>query len=132
MLGADLYETVQADPGQTWEQRKARRTGASSPSIRSRCGCSTTPAEVFGYVSFWLFPERNYGHLDNSAVDAPCGARAGRRSCTCTCSTASASSDSATPTSTPASTTRTSPRARAYEAVGFDRSVPTVDLWRRL
>ena len=24
------------------------------------------------------------------------------------------------------------PARRAYEAVGFDRSVPTVDLWRRL
>ncbi len=44
MLGADLYETVRPTRGRRGSSGRRSRTGASSPSIRSRCGCSRTPA----------------------------------------------------------------------------------------
>ena len=88
--------------------------------------------EVFGYVSFWLVPERSYGHLDNNAIDAR---RAGQgwatfmyrrvldrfRELGLSYAHVDTGLDDAH-----------IPARRAYEAVGFDRSVPTVDLWRRL
>ena len=132
MLGEDLYDAVQADPGQTWEQRKAaqnRRLFAEHP---DQLWVLDEAGEVFGYVSFWLVPDRNYGHLDNNAVDAR---RAGQgwatfmyrhvldrfRELGLRYAHVDTGLDDAH-----------IPARRAYEAVGFDRSVPTVDLWRRL
>jgi hypothetical protein len=72
MLGSDLYEAVQADPGKTWDERKAaqnRRLFAEHP---EQVWVLEDTGGVFGYVTFWLFPERGYGHLDNSAVDPSC------------------------------------------------------------
>jgi ribosomal protein S18 acetylase RimI-like enzyme len=132
MLGADLYEAVQADPEQTWEQRKCaqnRRLFAEHP---EQLWVLEDTGWVFGYVSFWLFPERSYGHLDNSAVDPTCRGEGWARfmyvhvlehfrSLGLRYAHVATGLDDA----------HTAARA-AYEAVGFDRSVPTVDLWRRL
>ena len=132
MLGEDLYDAVQADPGQTWEQRKAaqnRRLFAEHP---EQLWVLDEAGEVFGYVSFWLVQDRNYGHLDNNAVDA---LRAGQgwatfmlrhvldrfRELGLRYAHVDTGLDDAH-----------IPARRAYEAVGFDRSVPTVDLWQRL
>ncbi len=132
MLGEDLYEAVQADPGQTWQARKVaqnRRLFAEHP---DQLWVLDEAGEVFGYVSFWLVPDRHYGHLDNNAVDAR---RAGRgwatfmyrhvldrfRELGLRYAHVDTGLDDA----------HISAR-RAYEAVGFDRSVPTVDLWQRL
>ena len=87
---------------------------------------------VFGYVTFWLFPERSYGHLDNSAVDPARRVEGWAtfmyrhvldhfRSLGLRYAHVDTGLDDAH-----------IPARRAYEAVGFDRSVPSVDLWRRL
>jgi len=87
---------------------------------------------VFGYVTFWLFPERSYGHLDNSAVDPSCRGEGWARfmyvhvleqfrSLGLRYAHVDTGLDDAH-----------IPARAAYEAVGFDRSVPTVDLWRQL
>ncbi len=73
MLGSDLYETVQADPGKTWDERKAaqnRRLFAEHP---EQVWVLEDTGWVFGYVTFWLFPERSYGTPDGaiSATDCP-------------------------------------------------------------
>jgi ribosomal protein S18 acetylase RimI-like enzyme len=132
MLGDDLYEAVQADPEQTWEERKVaqnRRLYAEHP---EQVWVLDEGGRVFGYVTFWLVPERSYGHLDNSAVDA---ARAGQgwatfmyrhaldrfRELGLRFAHVDTGLDDAH-----------IPARRAYEAVGFDRAVPTVDLWQRL
>ena len=72
MLGADLYETVQADPGQTWEQRKAQQNRRLFAEHPEQVWVLEDTGWVFGYVTFWLVPARSYGHLDNSAVDPAC------------------------------------------------------------
>ncbi len=132
MLGSDLYETVQADPGKTWDERKAaqnRRLFAEHP---EQVWVLEDTGWVFGYVTFWLFPERSYGHLDNSAVDPSCRGEGWARfmyihvldhlrSLGLRYAHVDTGLDDA----------HIAARA-AYEAVGFDRSVPTVDLWRRL
>jgi ribosomal protein S18 acetylase RimI-like enzyme len=132
MLGEDLYETVQADPEQTWEDRKIaqnRRLFAEHP---EQVWVLDGDGEIVGYVSFWLIPERHYGHLDNNAVDP---ARAGQgwatfmyrsvldhfRRLGLRYAHVDTGLDDAH-----------IPARRAYEAVGFDRAVPSVDLWQRL
>ena len=88
--------------------------------------------EVFGFVTFWLIPERRYGHLDNNAVAE---ARAGQgwatfmyrhvldrfRELRLAYAHVDTGLDDAH-----------IPARRAYDAVGFDRAVPSVDLWQRL
>ena len=132
MLGLDLYEAAQADPGQSWEQRKAQQNRRLFAEHPEQVWVLEDTGWVFAYVSFWLFPERGYGHLDNSAVDPSCrGAGWARfmyvhvldhfRSLGLRYAHVDTGLDDAH-----------IPARRAYEAVGFDRSVPTVDLWRRL
>ena len=132
MLGQDLYETVQSDAGRTWEERKIeqnRRLFAEHP---EQVWVLEDTGWVFAYVSFWLFPERSYGHLDNSAVDPSCRGEGWARfmyihvlehfrSLGLRFAHVDTGLDDAH-----------IPARAAYEAVGFDRSVPTVDLWRRL
>ena len=132
LVGEDCYDAVQAQPGQSWEQRKAlqnRRLHAEHP---EQVWVLDDDGTVFGYVTFWLFPERGYGHLDNNAVDP---ARAGQgwatfmyrhvldhfRSLGLAFAHVDTGLDDAH-----------IPARRAYEAVGFDRAVPSVDLWQRL
>ena len=69
MLGADLYAVVRPDPELTWEERKCaqnRRLFAQHPDWV----WVLDDGAVFGYVTFWLVPEKSYGHLDNNAVAA--------------------------------------------------------------
>jgi ribosomal protein S18 acetylase RimI-like enzyme len=132
MLGADCYETTHADPGQSWEERKAaqnRRLFAEHP---EQVWVLDDEGWICGYVTFWLFMERGYGHLDNSAV-APARRSEGWatfmyrhvldhfRSLGLLYAHVDTGLDDAH-----------IPARRAYEAVGFDRRVPTVDLWQRL
>jgi GNAT superfamily N-acetyltransferase len=131
MLGPDLYEAVFAEPERTWDERKCaqnRELFAKSPDQV----WVLDDGEVFGYVSFWLFRERGYGHLDNNAVAA---GRTGQgwatfmyravlerfRELSLQWAHVDTHLDDAHV-----------PARRAYEAVGFDRAVPAVDLWQRL
>ena len=132
MLGADLYETVQANPGQTWEQRKAQQNRRLFAEHPEQVWVLEDTGWVFGYATFWLFPERSYGHLDNSAVDPSCRGEGWARfmyvhvlehfrSLGLRYAHVDTGLDDAH-----------IPARAAYEAVGFDRSVPTIDLWRAL
>lgn len=132
MLGADLYETVHAEPQRTWDQRKCAQNRTLFAEHPDQVWVLDETGAVFGYVSFWLVPERRYGHLDNNAVAA---GRAGQgwatfmyrhvldhfRSLGLEYAHVDTGLDDAH-----------IPARRAYEAAGFDRAVPSVDLWRRL
>jgi ribosomal protein S18 acetylase RimI-like enzyme len=131
LLGKDCYEAVQADPEQSWEERKAqqnRRLFAEHPEQV----WVLDDGRVFGFVTFWLVPERSYGHLDNNAVDPAYTGNGWAsfmyrhvldhfRQLGLRFAHVDTGLDDA----------HISAR-RAYEAVGFDRAVPTVDLWQRL
>ena len=131
MLGEDCYQAVRLEPAKAWERRKIdqnRELFAEHPDwvwVLEDGG-------VFGYVSFWLFPEREYGHIDNNAVDE---GRSGQgwatfmyrhvlqrfRDLGLRFAHVDTGLDDAH-----------IPARRAYEAVGFDRPVPTVDYWQDL
>jgi ribosomal protein S18 acetylase RimI-like enzyme len=132
LLGKDCYETTHAVSGQSWEERKAAQNRKLFAEHPEQVWVLDDDGGIIGYVSFWLFPERRYGHLDNSAVDP---ARRGEgwatfmyrhvldhfRSLGLRYAHVDTGLDDAH-----------TPARRAYEAVGFDRSVPSVDLWQRL
>ena len=132
MLGADLYEAVQAERGQTWQQRKTQQNRRLFAEHPEQVWVLDDTGWVFAYVSFWLVPERGYGHLDNSAVDPSCRGEGWARfmyvhvldhfrSLGLQYAHVDTGLDDAH-----------IPARAAYEAVGFDRAVPTVDLWRKL
>jgi hypothetical protein len=111
MLGDECYDAVRLEPELTWEQRKTEQNRRLYDEHPDWLWVLEDDGDVFGFVSFWLVPEKSYGHIDNNGVRADRGARAGRRSCTAMSSTTSASRACGSPTSTRASTTRTSRRA---------------------
>ena len=132
MVGDDLYETVHAEADRSWDERKCAQNRVLFAEHPEQVWVLDDAGEVVGYVTFWLFPERRYGHLDNNAVAAD---RAGQgwatfmyrevldhfRALGLEYAHVDTGLDDAH-----------IPARRAYEAVGFDRSVPSVDLWRRL
>lgn len=131
LLGEDCYEAVRHEPELTWEERKIqqnRRLFAEHPDwlwVLDEDG-------VFGFVSFWLVPEKQYGHIDNNGVRPD---RAGQgwatymyrhvlqyfRAINLRFAHVDTGLDDAHV-----------PARRAYEAVGFDRAVPIVEYWQDL
>ena len=132
MLGEDCYEVVQSDPEVSWEARKAAQNRSLYAEHPDQVWVLDDEDTVFGFVTFWLFPERGYGHIDNNGVDP---ARVGEGWATFMyravltrfreLGLAFAHVDTGLDDAH-------IPARRAYEAVGFDRQVPTVDLWQRL
>lgn len=132
MLGEDCYEAVRHDPDLTWEERKIRQNRDLFAKHPDWLWVLAADSKIFGYVSFWLFPDRNYGHIDNNGV-AP--ERAGQgwatfmyrhvlghfRDLGLRYAHVDTGLDDAH-----------IPPRRAYEAVGFDRRVPTIEYWQDL
>ncbi len=131
MLGDELYEAVRHDPELTWQERKIKQNRdlfATHPDwlwVLER-------GAVFAYVSFWLVPERSYGHLDNNAVHPDETGQGWAtfmlrhvlehfRAQGLRYAHVDTGLDDAH-----------IPARRAYEAVGFDRSVPGVEYWQDL
>jgi len=131
MLGAECYDAVRNEPQLTWDERKAtqnRRLFAEHPEQL----WVLDDGQVFGYVSFWLVPEQQYGHIDNNAVHPD---RAGRGWATFmyrhllehfrALGLRFAHVDTGLDDAHIAA-------RRAYEAVGFDHTVPIVEYWQDL
>ena len=132
MLGEDCYEVVRHDPELTWEERKTGQVHRLYKEHPEWLWVLEEGAEVFGFVTFYLFPEQGYGHIDNNGVHPDYAGqgwgkfmyrhvldhfrREGLRY---------AHVDTGLdPAHIPA--------RRAYEAVGFDRQVPNVEYWQDL
>jgi ribosomal protein S18 acetylase RimI-like enzyme len=132
MLGEECYEAVRLEPELPWHERKIgqnRRLFAAHP---EQVWVLDADGDVFGFVTFWLFPEQRYGHLDNNGVRAD---RAGEgwatfmyrhvlehfRALGLRFAHVDTGLDDAH-----------IPARRAYEAVGFDRAVPGVEYWQDL
>jgi ribosomal protein S18 acetylase RimI-like enzyme len=132
MLGEACYEAVRQQPELTWEERKTRQNRELFAEHPDQLWVLAADGEVFGYVSFWIFPGQSYGHIDNNAVRAD---RAGRgwgafmyrhvldhfRERGLRFAHVDTGLDDAHIAA-----------RRAYEAVGFDRAVPGVDYWQDL
>jgi GNAT superfamily N-acetyltransferase len=132
MLGEDCYDAVRLEPDLTWEERKIRQNRRLYDEHPDQLWVLEEDGDVFGFVSFWLFPDSSYGHLDNNGVRAD---RAGQgwatfmyrnvldhfRKLGLRFAHVDTGLDDAHV-----------PARRAYEATGFDRRVPTVEYWQDL
>jgi ribosomal protein S18 acetylase RimI-like enzyme len=132
MLGRECYETVRHDPELTWQERKIRQNRELFARHPERVWVLERDGVVFGFVTWWLFAEQQYGHIDNNGVDKR---RAGEgwatfmyrhvlehfRSLGLRFAHVDTGLDDAH-----------IPARRAYEAVGFDRQVPGVEYWQDL
>jgi ribosomal protein S18 acetylase RimI-like enzyme len=132
MLGGECYEAVRHQPELTWDERKCRQNRDLYAQHPDRVWVLEQDGEVFGFVTFWLFPEQQYGHIDNNGVHPT---RAGHgwatfmyrhvlehfRRLGLRFAHVDTGLDDAHV-----------PARRAYEAVGFDRRVPTVEYWQDL
>jgi ribosomal protein S18 acetylase RimI-like enzyme len=132
MLGADCYEAVRLEPGLTWEQRKIQQNRRLYDEHPDWLWVLEEEGDVFGFVSFWLVADKSYGHIDNNGLSAD---RVGQGWATfmyrhvldhfrkrgLRFAHVDTGLDHAH-----------IPAWRAYGAVGFDRSVPTVEYWQDL
>jgi len=130
MIGEDCYEAVRLEPELTWEERKIQQNRRLYDEHPEQLWVLEEDGNVFGFVSFWLFPA--YGHIDNNGLHAD---RVGQgwatfmyrhvlehfRAQGLRFAHVDTGLDDAH-----------IPARRAYEAAGFDRRVPTVDFWQDL
>jgi ribosomal protein S18 acetylase RimI-like enzyme len=131
MLGQEVYEAVRHRPELTWEERKCAQNRDLFDAHPEQVWVLER-GSVFGYVTYWLFPEQQYGHIDNNALRAD---EAGRGWATFMyrhvlerfrdLGLRFAHVDTGLDDAHAAA-------RRAYEAVGFDRQVPGVEYWQDL
>ena len=132
MLGEECYAVVRHDPGLTWEERKTGQIHRLYSEHPDWLWVLEEDGKVFGFVSFYLFPEQGYGHIDNNGVHPDyAGQGWGKfmyrhvlnyfREQGLRYAHVDTGLDPAH-----------IPARRAYESVGFDRQVPTVEYWQDL
>jgi ribosomal protein S18 acetylase RimI-like enzyme len=132
MLGEECYARVRHNPELTWEERKTRQNRQLYVEHPEWVWVLEENDQILGFVTFCLFPQQGYGHIDNNGVHPDHAGKGwgkymyqhvlqhfrdeGLRF---------AHVDTGLdPPHMPA--------RRAYEAVGFDRQVPTVEYWQDL
>ena len=132
MLGEDCYAAVRHQPELTWEERRIGQNRRLYETHPDWVWVLERDDDFFGFVTFWLVPEQHYGHIDNNGVHP---SHAGQGWATfmyrrvldhfreqgLRFAHVDTGLDDAH-----------IPARRAYEAVGFDRRVPTVDFWQDL
>jgi len=132
MLGPECYEHVRNDPELTWEERKAKQNRDLFQEHPQGLWVLEEAGDVFGFVTFLLYPGNGFGHIENNGVRPD---RAGQgwgkfmyryvlqhfRDEGLRFAHVETGLD---PVHAPA--------RRAYEGVGFDREVPSVHYWQDL
>ncbi|MBA2742029.1 MAG: GNAT family N-acetyltransferase [Actinobacteria bacterium] len=132
LVGAETYDAVRHEPQLSWEERKCAQNRQLFDTHPERLWVLEREGEVFGYVTFWLFPEQSYGHIDNNAVDTDAAGQGWAtfmyrhvldhfRELGLRFAHVDTGLDDAH-----------LPARRAYAAVGFDRAVPVVEYWQDL
>jgi GNAT superfamily N-acetyltransferase len=132
MLGEQCYERVRHNPELTWEERKTRQNRRAFEEHPEWVWVLEEDGQVFGFITFYLFPQQGYAHIDNNGIHPDYAGKGwgkymyqhvlqhfrdeGFRY---------AHVDTGLdPAHVPA--------RRAYEGVGFDRQVPVVEYWQDL
>ncbi len=132
MLGEACYQRVRHDPELTWEERKTRQNRQLYQEHPDWVWVLEDGGRVFGFITFYLFPQQGYGHIDNNGVQPDyAGHGWGKfmyqhllqhlREMGYRFAHVETGLDPAH-----------IPARRAYEAVGFDRPVPSVEYWQDL
>ena len=132
MLGEECYQAVRHDPQLTWEQRKTGQVHRLFAEHPEWVWVLEKESQVIGFVTFMLFPDQNYGHIDNNGVASEhAGKGLGRfmyqqvlqyfRKNNLRFAHVDTGLDDAH-----------IPARKAYESVGFNRKVPSVEYWQDL
>jgi ribosomal protein S18 acetylase RimI-like enzyme len=132
MLGAETYEAVRQEPELSWEERKCAQNRRLFDRHPEQVWVLERDGDLLGFVTFWLFPDQSYGHIDNNAVRSDLAGKGWAtfmyrhvldrfRELGLHFAHVDTGLDDAH-----------IPARRAYEAVGFDRPVPSVDYWQDL
>jgi ribosomal protein S18 acetylase RimI-like enzyme len=132
MLGEACYEVVRNDPELTWEERKNGQVHRLYKEHADWVWVLEGDERIMGFITFWLVPEQGYGHIDNNGVHPDYAGQGWgkfmyqhvlehfRRQGLRYAHVDTGLDDAHIPA------------RRAYEAVGFDRQVPTVEYWQDL
>jgi ribosomal protein S18 acetylase RimI-like enzyme len=132
MIGAEAYDAVRHEPELSWEERKCAQNRRLFEAHPDQLWVLDRDGDIFGYVTFWLFPERSYGHIDNNALRADA---AGKGWATFmyrhVLDHFRAQGLRFAHVDTGLDDAHIAAR-RAYEAVGFDRQIPIVEYWQDL
>jgi ribosomal protein S18 acetylase RimI-like enzyme len=132
MIGPETYEAVRHEPQLSWDERKCAQNRRLFDAHPEQVWVLERRGDVLGYVTFWLFSEQSYGHIDNNAVRADLAGQGWAtfmyrhvldrfRELGLRFAHVDTGLDDAH-----------IPARRAYEAVGFDRAVPIVEYWQDL
>ena len=68
MLGKECYQRVRHSPELTWEERKTRQNRQLYEEHPEWVWVLEEKGEVFGFITFYLFPQQGYAHIDNNGV----------------------------------------------------------------
>jgi GNAT superfamily N-acetyltransferase len=132
MLGRECYQAIRREPELSWEARKCAQVRRHFESHPECVWVLDRDGDVFGYVTFYLRPEKSYGGFDNNGVHPDRRGEgwgvfmyrrvlAAFRAAGLRFAYVETGLDDAYV-----------PARRAYEAVGFDRPVPVVEYWQDL
>jgi ribosomal protein S18 acetylase RimI-like enzyme len=132
MLGEDCYQVVRHDPELTWEERKTGQVHRLFKEHPEWVWVLEEGGEVIGFVTFNLFPDQGYGHIDNNGVHPDhAGQGWGKFMYQHVLAYFRAQGLRFAHVDTGLDPAHI-PARRAYEAVGFDRQVPIVEYWQDL
>ncbi len=132
MLGKECYEAVRHDPHLTWEERKTGQVHRVFGEHPEWLWVLEKEGEILGFISLWLFQEKKYGHIDNNGVDPKyAGQGWGTFMYRHALQYFREQGMRFAHVDTGLDDAHISAR-HAYEAVGFDREVPTIEFWQDL
>ena len=132
MLGEECYQVVRHEPEKTWEERKTGQNHDLFAEHPDWVWVLERDGKVFGFITFYLFPAQGYGHIDNNGVlPEMTGQGWGKFLYERVLEYFLGQGLRYAHVDTGLDDAHI-PARRAYEAVGFDRQVPSVEYWKDL
>ena len=132
MIGEECYQAVRHAPHLTWQERKVGQVHGLYEEHPEWVWVLVQDGKVIGFVTFWLIPAQNYGHIDNNGVHPDfAGQGWGKFMYQHVLNYFRQQGLRFAHVDTGLDAPHI-PARRAYEAVGFDRQVPIVEYWQDL
>lgn len=132
MLGEECYQVVRHEPELTWEQRKTGQVHRLFEEHPEQLWVLDKGGEIFGFITFYLFPQQGYGHIDNNGIHPDyTGQGWGKFMYQHVLNYFRQQGLSYAHVDTGLDPAHI-PARSAYEAVGFDRQIPSVEYWQDL
>jgi ribosomal protein S18 acetylase RimI-like enzyme len=132
MLGEECYQVVRHDPELTWQERKTGQIHRLYSEHPEWLWVLDKDGEILGFVTFYLFPQQGYGHIDNNGVHPDCAGQGWGKFMYQHVLDYFRQQDLRFAHVDTGLDAAHIPARRAYEAVGFGRQVPTVEYWQDL